>query len=99
EIQLGETTLKLNEWLTKVRRSHYVKDILKLAFTMVGLLPTRKKTIVFESFLGKQYSDNPKALYLHIKKHYPDYTLYWSVDRGKVRDFETRGFISCHALG
>lgn len=57
---------------------------------MVGLLPTRKKTIVFESFLGKQYSDNPKALYLHIKKHYPDYTLYWSVDRGKVRDFETK---------
>src|SRR5699024_7089282 len=58
---------------------------------MVGLLPTRKKTIVFESFLGKQYSDNPKALYLYIKKHYPDYTLYWSVDRGKVRDFETKG--------
>lgn len=46
------------------------------------MLPTRKKTIVFESFLGRQISDNPKAIYLYVKKNYPDYKLYWSIDRG-----------------
>jgi len=82
--------LKLKEWLITVRRSRYVKDVLKFIFLLASKLPIRKKTIVFESFLGKQYSDNPKALYLYIKEHYPDYQLYWSVDRGKVRHFETK---------
>ncbi|WEG73617.1 CDP-glycerol glycerophosphotransferase family protein [Vagococcus intermedius] len=43
-------------------------------------IPHNKKMIVFESFLGRQYSDNPKALYEYIKEHYPDYICYWSID-------------------
>lgn len=43
--------------------------------------------IVFESFLGKQYSDNPKALYLYIKEKYPDYKLYWSLNREVIPSF------------
>lgn len=50
-------------------------------YKMLNKLPVRKRTIVFESFLGKQYSDNPKALYLYMKANYPDYKLYWSFDR------------------
>ncbi len=50
-------------------------------YKIIALFPARKKTIVFESFLGKQYSDNPKAIYQYMKKHYPDYKLYWSFDR------------------
>lgn len=57
-------------------------------FWIVSKLPTKKKTIVFESFLGKQYSDNPKALYLYIKKHYPEYKLYWSITRDRPKIFE-----------
>lgn len=81
-------TLKLKEWLIKVRRSRYIKDALKLIFSIAGKLPTRKKTIVFESFLGKQYSDNPKALYLYLNEYYPEFQLYWSVDRHSVPRFE-----------
>lgn len=73
-----------------MRRSRYIKDIFKMTFTLISKLPIRKKTIVFESFLGKQYSDNPKALYLYIKRHYPDYRLYWSVDRRKARNFDKK---------
>src|SRR5690625_5233043 len=83
--------LKLKEWLITVRRSRYVKDVLKFIFLLASKLPIRKKTIVFESFLGKQYSDNPKALYLYIKENYPNYRLYWSVDRGSTHKFKDKG--------
>lgn len=81
----------LKNLIRKVRRSDLVKNTLQIIFSLVGKLPTRKKTIVFESFLGKQYSDNPKALYLYIKSHYPHYRLYWSVDRREVHRFENKG--------
>lgn len=59
---------------------------------MAGKLPVQEKTIIFESFLGKQISDNPKALYLYIKKNYPDYKLYWSIDRRYIHHFSDKGF-------
>lgn len=59
-----------------------ITKIYKILFYITGLLlPKNNEMIVFESFLGKQYSDNPRALYEYVKKHYPTYTLYWSVDR------------------
>lgn len=54
----------------------------KIVFFVAGmLLPKDEKIIVFESFLGKQYSDNPRAIYEYIKKHYPSFKCYWSVDK------------------
>jgi len=76
----------------KIKRSKYVKKILKLLFYMAAKLPTHKKTIVFESFLGKQYSDNPKGIYEYIKKNFPNYKLYWSVDRKYRNNFPKEGF-------
>ncbi len=52
------------------------KKVYKLLFIMIGLLPARKYSIVFESFLGKQFSDNPRAIYEYMKEHYPEYKLY-----------------------
>src|SRR5699024_3896304 len=86
-----KTRLNLKGWLIKIRRSSYVKQILESMFSLASKLPTRKKTIVFESFLGKQYSDNPKALYLYIKEYFPDYRLYWSVDRREAQHFSHKG--------
>lgn len=45
------------------------------------ILPKNKHLIIFESFLGKQYSDNPRAIYEYMKQHYPHYDMYWSVER------------------
>lgn len=59
-------------------------------FKVISFLPTQNKTIVFESFLGKQYSDNPKAIYEYIKKNYPTYKLYWSVDGKYVNNFNNK---------
>jgi CDP-glycerol glycerophosphotransferase len=48
---------------------------------LIGFLPVNKKLIFFESFLGKQYSCNPRAIYEFLKKNHPDYEMFWSVDK------------------
>ncbi|VEF49606.1 CDP-glycerol:poly(glycerophosphate) glycerophosphotransferase [Bacillus freudenreichii] len=67
----------------KKRLQKVYKKLFKL---MAIILPKNKKLIVFESFLGKQYSDNPRAIYEYLKQHYPDYKMYWSVDKRKIQD-------------
>jgi CDP-glycerol glycerophosphotransferase len=70
----------------------FIFKLYKLTFTIVGaILPKDKKLVIFESFLGKQYSDNPRALYEYMQKHYQDYTMYWSVDRRHLKQFEHLG--------
>ena len=41
--------------------------------------PTQEKTVVFESFLGRQYGCSPKALFLEMASNpaYKDYTKIW----------------------
>jgi CDP-glycerol glycerophosphotransferase (TagB/SpsB family) len=56
------------------------KAIYKGVFTLVGMLPADSKLIVFESFLGKQYSCSPRAIYEYLLENKPDYQMYWSID-------------------
>lgn len=35
------------------------------------------KTLVFESFGGKSYSDNPKAIFEYMTQNYPNLKYYW----------------------
>ena len=63
--------------------------IYKTLFKLTGIfLPKKNTYIVFESFLGKQFSDNPRAIYEHIKKNHPEYKLYWSVDKNYITNFD-----------
>lgn len=78
----------MKQLFKKIKGSFIVKSIYKIVFQFVGLLPANKKRIVFESFLGKQYSDNPRAIYEYIQQHYPDYEMYWSVDPRFIHNFE-----------
>ncbi len=43
-------------------------------------LPLKKKTILFESYLGKKVNDSPLEIYKYINEHYPEYELIWAVD-------------------
>lgn len=45
---------------------------------------------MFESFLGKQYSDNPRALYEYMSRNHPEYKMIWSADRGSTQVFEEK---------
>ena len=48
----------------------------------------KKNIIIFETFFGRNYSDNPKAMYQYIKEHYPDYKFVWSVNPEYVKYFK-----------
>lgn len=55
---------------------------------MGNLLRKNQEMIIFESFLGKQYSDNPRAIYEFIKVHNPNFKMYWSIERKSVEKFK-----------
>lgn len=64
----------------KIRRSKMVLFIYNVLFYILSLLP-KKKVVIFESFHGKQYSDNPRAIYEYMLENEVDYTMYWSIDK------------------
>lgn len=65
-----------------------LSKIYKLVFHFLGaVLPKDSKLILFESFLGKQYSDNPRAIYEYMLDEQYDYKMYWSVDRRYISSF------------
>lgn len=68
---------------------NFLSNIYKIIFKLLGtLLPKDNNLIMFESFLGKQYSDNPRAIYEYLRSHYPNLKLYWSVDKESLKSFE-----------
>ena len=64
--------------------------VAKLLYRIGYYLPVKSKRIVFESFLGKQYSCNPKAIYEYMVKHHPEYQMYWSVDARFMDNFASQ---------
>ncbi|MFB5661494.1 CDP-glycerol glycerophosphotransferase family protein [Alteribacillus sp. HJP-4] len=58
---------------------------------MMARLPKNSKVIVFESFFGKQYSCNPRAIYEELREKYPKYTFYWSIDHRYKDTFKKHG--------
>lgn len=65
--------------------------IYKKVFKFLALtLPKNKKLIVFESYLGKQYSCNPRAIYEFLTEKHSDYQMVWSVDKRCTDKFKNR---------
>jgi CDP-glycerol glycerophosphotransferase len=54
---------------TGLKKYVYKKIFLKM--------PLKQKHIVFESFLGKNYSDSPRNIYEYITQNHPDYQCIW----------------------
>jgi len=77
--------------LSKLKKSRIVKKIVRLLSFLLGFLPASKKLIIFESYLGRQYACNPKAIYEYMCEHYSDYTMYWSVQSKYLKNFEGTG--------
>ncbi|WP_301281764.1 CDP-glycerol glycerophosphotransferase family protein [Virgibacillus proomii] len=79
-------------FLKSIRKLVYInlKKLYKVCFLISGKLPVMKKTIVFESFLGKQYSDNPRAIYEYMIKHKKEYRMYWSFDKHQFKYYKNK---------
>ncbi|MFR9799825.1 CDP-glycerol glycerophosphotransferase family protein [Streptomyces sp. MS06] len=54
---------------------------------MIRLLPVRKGTVVFESHLGKQYSDSPRAVYEELRRRNAPVKAIWSYAGDKPTGF------------
>ncbi len=87
---LKDLRTSLQRAKVRIRRHRKVKQAYKLAFKLVGKLPAKKNLIMFESFLGKQYSCNPRAIYEYLQKHHPEFKMYWSVDRRHTKVFKDK---------
>lgn len=66
----------------------YLIRLYKIIFFAATYLPVNKKLIMFESYLGKQYSCNPRAIYEYLREHGYDYEMYWSVHKQYIHIFE-----------
>jgi len=65
-------------------------NIIKLFLIITGYFPAFKKLIIFESFQGKQYSCNPKAIYEYLLKHHPHFNMYWCMDKDYTKNFTNK---------
>lgn len=63
-----------------------IHQAIKACFFFLGKLP-KKKLFIFESFHGKQYSDNPRAIFEYIRDNCPEYQCIWAVKKGYEMPF------------
>ncbi|OKI01999.1 CDP-glycerol--glycerophosphate glycerophosphotransferase [Streptomyces sp. CB02923] len=62
-----------------VRRSLVSGEAKLRAYHEVFLrLPVRKRTVVFESHLGRQFSDSPRAVYEEMRRQGLEFEAFWS---------------------
>lgn len=85
--------MPLKNFLLRVKRSNKIQRIYQIVFKLAGYLPVKEDLIIFESFLGKQYSCNPRAIYEYLRENHPEYTMYWSADKRHLENFTDKDIL------
>lgn len=85
-----EIKKKIRKKYIRLRRDRRTRKIYQKLFKLAGHSPADRKLVMFESFLGKQYSDNPRAIYEYMKEHYPEFKMVWSADKRYLQVFEEK---------
>ena len=75
----------MNAKLRRTLERMYHK-VVTATFTVVGRLPKRE-LFFFESFHGRQYSDNPRAIYEYIQSQHPEANCIWAGKKGFEQPF------------
>lgn len=65
----------------RLRRNKRYFPAMKRLFTLAKQLPMRDDLVVFESGLGRQYSDSPRALYEELVRRGDTRTKVWIYDK------------------
>lgn len=87
---------KKKQFLSKLKkiskmRNKVITKTYKSLFMMASRMPVKSKTVIFESFNGKQYSCNPRAIYEYMRENHPEYKMYWSVNKQYSTPFDEKG--------
>lgn len=69
----------------RFRRSRFYFPFARAFYLTVRLLPMSNNWVVFESGLGKQYGDSPKAIYRELSQRRPQMRKTWSYE-GRISD-------------
>lgn len=67
--------IKIKKSLSSIKRKKIKHGL--LLYRLSQNMPVKENLVLFESFLGRSYSDNPKALYLYMKEKYPTLDYVW----------------------
>ena len=59
------------------------KKLIRSYCRLVGVFQPIKKQIVFSSFSGSKYCDNPRAISEKMHELYPEYKLFWHITNDK----------------
>lgn len=68
-----------------------VRACIRFGYKMIyRIIPADDKTVLFISFHGRGYSDNPKAIHQYMiqQEKFKDYKLVWAVKKNKVDNIE-----------
>lgn len=81
---------KINGFLAKkkLKRMFQSERLFYKAITLYifNKLPFKENWIVFESFMGRNYSGQPKYIYQYLQEHYGDkYKYIWVTDRRGIK--------------
>lgn len=75
--------------VNKIKR--FIVNCMRWAFEVLfRMVPLNKKEVLFISFHGRGYSDNPKAVYLAMKQdeRFKDYTFVWALRKENMQEIE-----------
>lgn len=78
--------MKLSTFIKKVKRR-----LLAYSFK-INYKQYSRKTIIFESFGGRQISDSPLAIYEEMQRVHPEYDLIWVINKDLVAQAEKKGY-------
>ncbi|PLA36904.1 hypothetical protein CYJ46_11390 [Corynebacterium coyleae] len=74
---LSTISRKLRAIADKVREKTSKDRILWFIGKVGRSLPVAKNVVLFESHMGKQFSDSPKAIYQEMANAFPDLKIFW----------------------
>lgn len=63
-----------------IKKTKLIERTLHVLMRIFAYLPIKKNRMLFESFLGKQYSDSPRMIYEELRNNHPELELIFSKD-------------------
>ncbi|MGN7854440.1 MULTISPECIES: CDP-glycerol glycerophosphotransferase family protein [Exiguobacterium] len=70
---------QVKQW---IKRTGFIEYGLQTVMKVFTWFPQKRNRVLFESFLGKQYSDSPRAIYELMSTMHPECELIFSKQRG-----------------
>ena len=68
----------------------FLGKIIRLVYRLsYRLIPCDQKTVLFISFHGRGYSDNPKAIYEYLRSQNKDLNYIWAIKHHKKKNIQT----------